>query len=151
MVVHSISLSGLPIHSSQRTSIHQFRAHQKHKMKTSPCQRSLKKLRSEGWFVAIVERWNPWAKIRQDLFGFIDLLAIKGNQTLAVQTTSGANASARVGKILASQGAQFWLESPSRTIIVHAWRKAGLRGKRKTWECREIPIHPTNARQVTTI
>ena len=54
----------------------------------TPTQRSLKYLREQGYTVAIVERWNAFAKIRQDLFGFIDLLAIKPGETLAVQTTA---------------------------------------------------------------
>jgi hypothetical protein len=97
-------------------------------------------LRADGWLVAVVERWNPYAKIRQDLFGFIDLIAIKGDATLAVQTTSGSNASARVKKIRETQAASVWLESPSRTIIVHGWRKVGAKGKRKTWQCREESV-----------
>jgi len=27
----------------------------------TPTQRSLAKLRAEGWLVAVVERWNPYA------------------------------------------------------------------------------------------
>lgn len=106
----------------------------------SPTQRSLKKLRAEGWLVAVVERWNPYARIRQDLFGFIDLLAIRGNETLAVQTTSGSNVSARLEKIRATQAAALWLESSSRRITVHGWTKRGARGKRKLWECREVEM-----------
>lgn len=109
-------------------------------MKTSPTQRSLKKLRSEGWLVAITERWNPFSKTRQDLFGFIDLLCVRGDVTMAVQTTSGANVSARVEKIKAAQSAAIWNESPYRIIVVHGWRKVGPRGKMKKWECREILV-----------
>jgi hypothetical protein len=112
-------------------------------MKTSPTQRSLKLLRDEGWTVAITERWNQFARIKQDLFGFIDLLAIKGDVTMAVQTTSGSNVSARINKIRALQAAAIWLESPTRTIVVHGWRKAGPRGKRKTWQCRKEDLCPT--------
>ena len=104
----------------------------------TPTSRSLEKLRAAGWLVAVVERWNPWAKCRQDLFGFADLLAVKGNTTLAVQTTNGANVAARLDKIRGTQAAALWLESPSRAIVVHGWRKTGPRGKRKTWQCREI-------------
>lgn len=106
----------------------------------SPTQRSLAKLRKEGWFVAITERWNQYAHVRQDLFGFIDLLAIKGDQTLAVQTTSGSNVAARIDKIKGIQASALWLESPNRKIVVHGWRKVGERGKRKLWECREVPV-----------
>lgn len=107
---------------------------------SSPTQRSLKLLRGEGYTVAVVERYNRFARVRQDLFGFIDLLAMKRDHLLAVQTTSGPNASARVKKIENTQAASLWLESPSRNIEVHAWRKTGPRGKRKTWQCRRIPI-----------
>ena len=74
-------------------------------MAISPTQRTLKRLRdSEDYpLVSIVERWNAFAKIRQDLFGIIDLLAIdsKGN-TVGIQVTSYSNISARVKKILGS-------------------------------------------------
>lgn len=109
-------------------------------MKVSPAQRSLKKLRAEGWLCAITERWNQFAKVRQDLFGFIDVLAIRGDQMLAIQTTSGANVAARIAKIRSLATATEWLKSPSRMIVVHGWRKTGARGKRKTWDCREVPV-----------
>jgi hypothetical protein len=103
----------------------------------TPTQRSLAKLRREGWFVAITERWNPFSKTRQDLFGFIDLLAIRGDEALAVQTTSGSNVAARISKILALQAFALWA-SPTRKTVIHGWRKVGPRGKRKVWECREV-------------
>jgi hypothetical protein len=109
-------------------------------MKTSPTQRSLKALREAGFTVAIVERWNQFAKVRQDLFGFVDLIAIAPHcGILAVQTTSGDNASARVAKILTEPRAGIWLASGGK-IVVHAWRQVGERGKRKTWQCRSISV-----------
>lgn len=105
----------------------------------SPCQRSLAKLRSDGWLCAVVERFNPYVKVRQDLFGFIDILAIRGDVSLAVQTTSGSNVSARLDKINATPAALLWL-APSRQIVIHGWSKQGPRGKRKVWTCREIPV-----------
>lgn len=113
-------------------------------MKTSPTQRSLAMLREEGWTVAITERWNPFAKIRQDLFGFIDLLAFRGNVVLAVQTTSGDHVAERIAKIRTLQAAALWLESHNRKIVVHGWRKVGERGKRKLWDCRRVSIEPLN-------
>ena len=106
----------------------------------SPTQRSLKKLRADGWFVAIVEKWNSFTHIRQDLWGFGDLLAIRGDTALIVQTTSGANVAARLEKIKAIPAAEAWLQSPTRRIVVHGWRKAGARGKRKLWDCREVEV-----------
>ena len=106
----------------------------------SPTQRSLKKMRSDGWLVAIVEHWNAWVKRRQDLFGFADLLCVRGDVALLVQTTSGDNAAARVSKISEIPAARFWLESPSRRIVVHGWAKRGSRGEKKVWQCREVEI-----------
>lgn len=102
----------------------------------SPTAQSLKLLRGEGWTVAIVERWNPHAKIRQDLFGFCDLLCVRpGGGTMAVQTTTGDNFSKRMAKIALEPRAAICLAAGWK-IEVHGWRKIGARGKRKTWECR---------------
>lgn len=108
----------------------------------SPTQRSLKKLRDDGYTAAVTERFNPYAKVRVDLFGFIDILAFKDEMTVAVQTTSGdgGNVSARVQKIMALPAAKAWAASIFRQIVVHGWAKRGPRGKRKVWECREVIV-----------
>ena len=89
---------------------------------TSPTQRTLKALRDDGWTVAIVEHWNPHARIRQDMFGFIDLVAVKPGRTLAIQACAGASSAARVEKITNAE-----LVGPVREanwdIQVWAWRK----------------------------
>jgi hypothetical protein len=64
----------------------------------SPTQRTLKKLRDEGWRAAIVEKWNPHARIRQDLFGLLDIVAIRGKETKGVQCTTLSNLSPRIQK-----------------------------------------------------
>ena len=88
----------------------------------SPTQRSLKYLRDQGWTATIVEKWNPHAKVRQDLFGFIDVLAIREGETLAVQTTSGSNVSERVKKIADHQHTAA-VRDAGWAIHVHGWRK----------------------------
>ncbi|MFN7610654.1 MAG: hypothetical protein ACK5QX_06915 [bacterium] len=89
---------------------------------SSPTQRSLAYLRDEGYVAAVVERWNPHARIRQDLFGFVDLLAIRDGETLAVQTTAASSMSARVKKIAESElvGA---VRRAGWRIHVHGWAK----------------------------
>lgn len=87
----------------------------------TPTQRSLAYLREEGYTVAIVERWNPHARIRQDLFGFIDLLAIRKGETLAVQVTS-TGVSSRIKKIMESDYLPKVRDAGWR-ILVHGWRK----------------------------
>lgn len=107
-------------------------------MKTSPTQRSLKKMRKDGWLCAVTEKWNPYAKVRQDLFGFIDVLCVRPDEMVAVQTTSGDNVSARLAKLRSLPTVALWLSSPTRTIQVHGWAKRGGRGERKLWSCRVV-------------
>ena len=97
----------------------------------SPTQLSLKKLREEGYTVAVVEHWNAFARIRQDLFGFIDLLALKGKEVLAVQTTTTTNMNARIKKIADHENVGVVREA-GWTIHVHGWSQTD---KRK-WICK---------------
>lgn len=101
---------------------------------STPTQRSLKLLRDEGWTVAIVEHWNSFIKIRQDLFGIIDLLCVRDGVTMGVQTTSYSNVSARVKKIADSEhiGA---LREAEWVILVHGWHKVGNR-----WQVRIVDV-----------
>ncbi|HPM50284.1 MAG TPA: hypothetical protein PLP67_10470 [Methylotenera sp.] len=91
-------------------------------MATSPTQRSLKYLRDQGYTVAVVEKWNPHAKVRQDLFGFVDLLAIKDGLTLAVQTTSSSSFSDRKKKIEGHENLPAVLAAGWK-VSLHGWRK----------------------------
>lgn len=100
----------------------------------SPTARSKALLEKEGYKVAIVERWNPHANIRQDLFGFIDLLAIRENETLAIQTTSYSNVSSRITKIAEHDNVEAVRKAGWR-IVVHGWQKKGAR-----WECRVVDV-----------
>jgi hypothetical protein len=90
----------------------------------SPTQRSLNALRKEGWRCAVVERWNAYAKVRQDLFGFIDVLAMHAGRTgiLGVQATSASNLASRVNKALDSDDLATWLVSGNH-FVVHGWEK----------------------------
>lgn len=107
----------------------------------SPTQRTLAKLREDGYVCAIVEKWNPYARIRQDLFGFIDVVAIRSTDAgvLGIQTTSGSNISARISKIQASPYYQIWKSSGNR-IEVWGWSKKGKKGERKTWQVRIVVL-----------
>lgn len=89
---------------------------------------SLKLLREQGFLVAITEHWNSFARIRQDLFGFADLLAFNGDLVACVQVTAQSCISTRIRKIAESPLALPWLASPARKIWVHGWAKKGPRG-----------------------
>ena len=89
--------------------------------KSSPTQRSLEYLREQGYFCAIVEKWNSFTKQRQDLWGWCDILAIRENEVLAVQVTSTGVAE-RIKKIEDSTTVAFVRKAGIR-IEVHGWRK----------------------------
>jgi hypothetical protein len=95
--------------------------------KESPTTRTLALLREQGYTVAVVEKWNPHARIRQDLFGFIDILAIKRGETLAVQATA-AGVSARLKKITESELLPKVREA-GWTIQIWGWTKSAKTGK----------------------
>lgn len=104
----------------------------------TPTQRSLAMLREAGYLCAIVEHWNYFAKIRQDHFGFGDILAVDPttNTTVIVQTTSGSNFAARRTKIRENKNVPLWLQAGNQ-IHIHGWGKVKPRGeKRPNWECR---------------
>lgn len=107
----------------------------------TPTARTMAYLRGLGYEVAVVEKWNAYTRTRHDLYGFADLLAMRGIELLAVQATSTGNVSARVKKILAEPRARLWVEPGSqRFIVVVGWAKRGARGKRKTWTVKEVPV-----------
>ncbi len=108
----------------------------KKKSSISPTQRSLALCRKHGWTCQVTEHWNQFARIRQDLFGFIDVLIMNGTGFIAIQSTSGDNMSKRIAKIKEEPRALLWLQSGGR-IMVHGWRK--LAGER-SWSCREVEV-----------
>jgi hypothetical protein len=102
-------------------------------MTITPTKRSLKLLREEGYTVQVVERWNAFAKVRQDLFGFIDLVALNPNGGIVgVQTTTAKNLAARIAKIRAEPQALAWLRAGGR-IEVHGWRRSKPGSRRSEW------------------
>lgn len=107
----------------------------------SPAARTLAALRHDGWLVEVVERWNPHARIRHDLFNVADVLAVRGAETLAVQVTSGSNVSARVAKLKASSALPR-LVSAGWRVEIHGWRRVKVKrgGKAKRWACRVVEI-----------
>lgn len=104
---------------------------------SSPTQRSIEWLKKQGGVPAIVERWNPYARVRQDVWGVGDILAVipteHGARAVMVQTTSAANVLARVAKARDSIGLRLWLLS-GNAFEVHGWAKRGPRGKAKHWK-----------------
>jgi len=100
----------------------------------SPVQRTLKYLRDHGYTAEKTEHFNFYAKKRQDLFGFIDVLAVNDEHLLALQVSDGAHHAGHTSAIKALPVA--------RQLVFHmdveiwSWSKRGRRGKRKLWALR---------------
>ena len=101
--------------------------------KTSPTQRSLKRLREEGYHAGIVEKYIQAIHARKDLFGWIDIVAIHPGKTgvLGVQTTTGDHLPDRLEKARGNAALVAWLAA-GNSLVVHGWRK--LAGR---WTVRE--------------
>ena len=104
-------------------------------MAISPMQRSLLHLREQGYKVEITERWNPFARVKHDLFGFVDALAIRNGETMAIQITTASNMSSRRKKILLHENLPVVL-SAGWLVVIHGWRK----NSKNKWVLREDVI-----------
>jgi hypothetical protein len=90
-------------------------------------------MRERGYLAAVVERWNPYAKVRQDLFGVIDVVAV-GDDVVGVQATSASNVSKRVAKITDSPALPILRKAGIR-VLVHGWAK-----RKGRWTLREVDV-----------
>lgn len=108
------------------------------KSSTSPTQRTMTAMREAGYTCGVVEKWNMHAKIRQDLFGFIDIVAMRGD-VIGVQATTMENKNARLNKIIAEPRARMWLLAGAR-IQLWSWRKLATKVNRKSWQADVMEI-----------
>lgn len=92
------------------------------KSSVSPTQKAIQVCKDNGWTYQVVERWNAFAKVRQDLFGFIDILVIRPGRIMGIQATSCSNHSARVKKINEEPKAVEWIRAGGE---IHVWSFEG--------------------------
>lgn len=104
--------------------------------KATTTRRAINDLEKRGYTAANVEKWNSFAHIRQDLWGFADLIAFKPGEVLLVQTTTKSNMAARRTKINSNTTAQAWLQA-GHAIELQGWYKEGRFWKVKTERLRE--------------
>lgn len=106
--------------------------------------RSKGELERRGYVYEKTEHWNPHAKKRKDMLGFLDAIGLKaGEPIVGVQTTSRGNISSRLKKILAEPRAKLWLETGQR-IEIHGWDKYNPPGTKLTrWrvKIRKVQLH----------
>lgn len=97
-------------------------------------------LEAEGWRVDVVEQTIRGAGItfRRDLWGFADLLCLRGGEILAVQVTSSSNLASRVSKITSDElaDAVALVRAAGIGIVAHGWRK----NKQGEWVCRTVDL-----------
>jgi hypothetical protein len=101
--------------------------------------RTCKALQELGYTTEVVEHWNSFARVRNDLFGFIDVLAVGNGETLGVQVTSRSNMSSRALKIRLSPVLPVLLEA-GWGVEVWGWYKEGSR-----WKLKVRPVHANPA------
>jgi hypothetical protein len=94
-------------------------------------------LRKDGWLPAVVEKWNPGARVRQDLFGFIDIMALDtlGRPPVGIQVTTTGHMADRLRKMTTAPVGYklaYWLNS-GLTVEIWGYAKRGPRGQRKVW------------------
>lgn len=127
----------------------------KRKKPVSQVAKCLERLRSEGYCAEKVERWNSFARIRQDFGGFADIVAWKAGEmgALAIQACADSGVGAHVTKLTNPpdsdrNGADrvkkiaAWLASSNR-LEIWSFAQRGARGERKTWRLRRIIVTPT--------
>ena len=108
----------------------------------SPTQRTLRELRAQGRICGIVEKWNQYAGEfgrRQDLFGFIDIIALDTKEGIIGVQSCGQAFSAHIKKIMEDKSDEVieWLRCDGK-IEVWGWRKVKLKrgGKAMRWKPR---------------
>lgn len=104
----------------------------------SPNARSKALLETEG-YLAYIAQMRVTRLVTRDLFGILDLVAIREGETLGVQATSSSNHAARRRKVRESEALPALLRANWR-IEIHSWKKSAGR-----WKCRreliEKPAH----------
>ena len=115
-------------------------------MASSPCVLSMDLLRDRGYVVGKTEHWNQYAKIRQDLFGLFDLIALKVGEpgVLGVQCCAGSSHAAHRDKMQANPILATWWQT-GNCAVIYSWAKQGPAGKRKVWTLRQERVYPPTA------
>lgn len=115
----------------------------------TPSAKTLGHLRKEGWTASSVENFNHFAGPmgrRFDLFGFIDVIAIKPQcGVFGVQATSASNVSARIRKCLQGVSEDRFLihekdraKAEERTENLRTWLLCGLRFEVWGWDSKKL-------------
>ena len=105
-------------------------------MATSPTARSLAFLRRNGWCAAVVEKWLPQANLRQDVWGFGDVLAAHPGDrvVMLVQVTTIDHVAHRLTKARSKPELAAWLRAGG-VFEIHGWVCRGGR-----WQVKRVAV-----------
>jgi len=115
----------------------------------SPTQRTLRNLRQQGAICGIVERFNQYAGpfgIRQDLFGFIDIISLLPDRGIVgIQCCARSGHAAHRTKILENEIAPEWIKAGGK-IEIWSWAKQKRErgGKAMFWKPKVEEITDAN-------
>ena len=117
-----------------------------------PTERTLKWLRKMGYTCEVVEKRLPRSFITKDLFGVLDIVAIKPGElgVLGLQVTSSAHVADRVKKVTDEPRATLWCAC-GNWIWVVGWGLKGSAGRRKMWTPTVVKLHERLADGSATI
>jgi len=103
-------------------------------MAASPTSRTMQTLKGEGWRCGVVERFIGPTQTRKDLFGIIDLIAIRPWLITGVQCCALSGMAAHRKKLMEenADATRAWLEATGR-LEIWAWRKYANKIDRKVW------------------
>lgn len=107
-------------------------------------------------FLARLKEPKPPAGIggyRKDLFGFIDILGFRGDETLAAQTTSFQQVAPHILQFRRDEELRTiildWIASANRSFVLHGWRcmevlRKDGKGTKAEWQLTERWIEPAD-------
>lgn len=109
-------------------------------------QRTLAVLKEKGCLYQKTEVWNPFAHRRQDLFGFIDILAVYPDSVrpVGIQVCDKGSVNQHIEKIKSTESYKRWLTVGR--IEIWSWhcvcmiKTDGKKSKVKEWQYEIIEV-----------
>ncbi len=97
-------------------------------------ERASKILKADGWLVARTEQWVPagGGGFRRDLYGWMDLMALKGGQCLGIQACAMTGKGEHLEKMRDHKirfAIDQWTSCPGHRAELWAFRKLRARNK----------------------
>ena len=106
-------------------------------MGLTPTQRTLRALKQKGLVCAVVEKWIPRARVRKDLFGIIDIIALDPSRGVVGVQSTGTDFAGHHNKLTQERAQECvnWLETPGAVLELWGWRKIKAKrgGKATIW------------------